>query len=121
MKRAKSSEASRRRSGGNDLRPEDDFSRARPNKYAGRDAKGSIVVTLDPTSPPRPPGPERRIMLSAFSPASCAVTERDCPGGAKQEAPLRSDGSPRQSGRMFWLIWKKLVGSYLCLSATSRS
>jgi hypothetical protein len=28
--------------------PEYDFSRARPNKYAPRYAKGSIVVTLDP-------------------------------------------------------------------------
>ena len=28
--------------------PEYDFSRARPNKYASRYAKGSIVVTLDP-------------------------------------------------------------------------
>lgn len=28
--------------------PEYDFSRARPNEYAPRYAKGSIVVTLDP-------------------------------------------------------------------------
>ena len=28
--------------------PEYDFSRARPNKHASRYAKGSIVVTLDP-------------------------------------------------------------------------
>lgn len=28
--------------------PEYDFSRGRPNKYAPRYAKGSIVVTLDP-------------------------------------------------------------------------
>ena len=28
--------------------PEYDFSRSRPNKYASRYAKGSIVVTLDP-------------------------------------------------------------------------
>src|SRR5216684_3338813 len=28
--------------------PEYDFSRARPNQYASRYAKGSIVVTLDP-------------------------------------------------------------------------
>jgi len=28
--------------------PEYDFSRARPNKYAARFTKGSLVVTLDP-------------------------------------------------------------------------
>lgn len=28
--------------------PEYDFSRARPNKYASRYAKGALVVTLDP-------------------------------------------------------------------------
>ena len=28
--------------------PEYDFSRSRPNKYASRYAKGSLVVTLDP-------------------------------------------------------------------------
>jgi hypothetical protein len=32
----------------NEVLPEYDFSRARPNKYASRYAKGSIVVTLDP-------------------------------------------------------------------------
>lgn len=31
-----------------DVLPEYDFRRARPNKYASRYAKGSIVVTLDP-------------------------------------------------------------------------
>ena len=31
-----------------DVRPEYDFSRARPNKYAARYSKGSIVITLDP-------------------------------------------------------------------------
>jgi hypothetical protein len=31
-----------------EILPEYDFSRTRPNKYATRDAKGSIVVTLDP-------------------------------------------------------------------------
>ena len=30
------------------MRPEYDFSRARPNKYAARYAKGGLVVTLDP-------------------------------------------------------------------------
>jgi hypothetical protein len=32
----------------NEVLPEYDFSGARPNKYASRYAKGSIVVTLDP-------------------------------------------------------------------------
>ena len=31
-----------------DILPEYDFSRARPNKYAARYAGGGIVVTLDP-------------------------------------------------------------------------
>ena len=31
-----------------DILPEYDFSRARPNKYAARYPKGSLVVTLDP-------------------------------------------------------------------------
>ena len=48
MKKAKTSRTERRRSGGDDMRAEYDFSRARPNKYAARYAKGSIVVTLDP-------------------------------------------------------------------------
>lgn len=48
MKKAKPRKAASRRSGKDDLRPEYDFSRARPNKYAARYAKGSIVVTLDP-------------------------------------------------------------------------
>lgn len=37
-----------RQGGVDDVLPEYDFSRARPNKYASRYAKGSIVVTLDP-------------------------------------------------------------------------
>jgi hypothetical protein len=48
MKRVKSRKIAGRRSGKDGLRPEYDFSRARPNKYAARYAKGSIVVTLDP-------------------------------------------------------------------------
>ena len=48
MKRAKPRKIASRRSGKNGVRPEYDFSRARPNKYAARYAKGSIVVTLDP-------------------------------------------------------------------------
>lgn len=31
-----------------EILPEYDFSRARPNKYAARFGKGSVVVTLDP-------------------------------------------------------------------------
>ena len=34
--------------GTNEILPEYDFSRSRPNKYASRYAKGSLVVTLDP-------------------------------------------------------------------------
>ena len=37
-----------RQLGVDDILPEYDFSRARPNKYASRYAKGSIVITLDP-------------------------------------------------------------------------
>jgi hypothetical protein len=48
MKKAKPRRISRRRRGSDELRPEYDFSRARPNKYASRYVKGSIVVTLDP-------------------------------------------------------------------------
>jgi hypothetical protein len=48
MKRAKARKAAARRTGVNEVLPEYDFSRARPNKYASRYAKGSIVVTLDP-------------------------------------------------------------------------
>jgi hypothetical protein len=48
MKKAKPGKVASRRSGKDGLRPEYDFSRARPNKYAARYAKGSIVVTLDP-------------------------------------------------------------------------
>ncbi len=48
MKRVKANKVARRRSGGDEILPEYDFGRARPNKYAARYAKGSIVVTLDP-------------------------------------------------------------------------
>jgi len=37
-----------RRVGVDEILPEYDFSQARPNKYASRYAKGSIVITLDP-------------------------------------------------------------------------
>jgi hypothetical protein len=36
------------RVGVDEILPEYDFSQARPNKYASRYAKGSIVITLDP-------------------------------------------------------------------------
>ena len=42
MKRVKANKVARRRSGGDEILPEYDFSRARPNKYAARYAKGSI-------------------------------------------------------------------------------
>jgi len=48
MKRMKANKVVRRRSGRDEILPEYDFTRARPNKYAARYAKGSIVVTLDP-------------------------------------------------------------------------
>jgi len=48
IKRVKANKVARRRSGSDEILPEYDFIRARPNKYAARYAKGSIVVTLDP-------------------------------------------------------------------------
>ncbi len=48
MKRAKGKSPGLDRVALNEILPEYDFSRARPNKYASRYAKGSIVVTLDP-------------------------------------------------------------------------
>jgi hypothetical protein len=48
MKKVKPRKVASRRTDKDGLRPEYDFSRARPNKYAARYAKGSIVVTLDP-------------------------------------------------------------------------
>jgi hypothetical protein len=48
MKRVKAKKATARHVGVNDVLPEYDFSRARPNKYASHYTKGSIVVTLDP-------------------------------------------------------------------------
>jgi hypothetical protein len=48
MKRPKAKKIARRQGGSDEILPEYDFSRARPNKYAARYAKGSIVVTLDP-------------------------------------------------------------------------
>jgi hypothetical protein len=46
MKRVKPRRA--RQVGLDEVLPEYDFSRARPNKYAARYAKGGVVVTLDP-------------------------------------------------------------------------
>ena len=63
----KANKIARRRSGSDEIRPEYDFSRARPNKYAARYAKGSIVVTLDLTSLPCFPGLERRMTPSGRS------------------------------------------------------
>jgi hypothetical protein len=48
MTKVKPRKVASRRTGKDGLRPEYDFSRARPNRYAARYAKGSIVVTLDP-------------------------------------------------------------------------
>ena len=48
MKRVKAKKATARHVGVNEVLPEYDFRRARPNKYALRYAKGSVVVTLDP-------------------------------------------------------------------------
>lgn len=48
MKRVKAKKATGREGGVDEVLPEYDFRRARPNKYASRYAKGSIVVTLDP-------------------------------------------------------------------------
>ena len=47
MKRPKARKARARNMRVDEILPEYDFSRARPNKYASRYAKGSIVVTLD--------------------------------------------------------------------------
>ena len=48
MKRAKTKNATARRRGRDEMLPEYDFSRARPNKYASGYVKGALVVTLDP-------------------------------------------------------------------------
>ena len=48
MGKIKPREAPARQVGVDEILPEYDFSRARPNKYASRYAKGSIVITLDP-------------------------------------------------------------------------
>ena len=48
MRKATAKEPRTRQVGIDEILPEYDFSRARPNKYASRYAKGGIVVTLDP-------------------------------------------------------------------------
>ncbi len=48
MKKSEAKKASVRQAGADEILSEYDFSRARPNKYAPRYAKGSIVITLDP-------------------------------------------------------------------------
>jgi hypothetical protein len=48
MRKGKGKEPSVDRVPADEILPEYDFSRARPNKYAARYRKGGIVVTLDP-------------------------------------------------------------------------
>ena len=48
MRKNEGKKALGRRVGTDEILPEYDFSKARPNKYASRYAKGMIVITLDP-------------------------------------------------------------------------
>ena len=48
MRKNEAKKAQPRQVGVDEILPEYDFSRGRPNKYASRYAKGSIVITLDP-------------------------------------------------------------------------
>ena len=48
MKKSEARKAPGRQVGIDEILPEYNFSRARPNKYAALYAKGSIVITLDP-------------------------------------------------------------------------
>ncbi len=48
MRKAKTKKVKTGQVGIDEVLPEYDFTRARPNKYASRYAKGSLVVTLDP-------------------------------------------------------------------------
>ena len=48
MKKGKARKIVARRGRSDEIRAEYDFSRARPNKYAARYAKGGLVITLDP-------------------------------------------------------------------------
>jgi len=48
MKRGRARREPARRQGAEEILPEYDFSRGRPNKYAAQYAQGSSVVVLDP-------------------------------------------------------------------------
>jgi len=48
MRKTRPKKVRTRQVGIDEVLPEYDFSRSRPNKYASRYAKGSLVVTLDP-------------------------------------------------------------------------
>ncbi len=48
MRKAKTKKLRTGRIGIDEVLPEYDFSRSRPNKYASRYAKGGLAVTLDP-------------------------------------------------------------------------
>jgi hypothetical protein len=48
MRKAKAKKVRTRQVGVDEVLPEYDFSRSRPNKYASRYAQGSVGVTLDP-------------------------------------------------------------------------
>lgn len=48
MRKPKAKKTRTRQLGVDEVLPEYDFSRSRPNKYASRYAKGSLVVSLDP-------------------------------------------------------------------------
>jgi hypothetical protein len=48
MRRSQSRRRHRARLKIDEILPEYDFGRSRPNKYASHYAKGSIVITLDP-------------------------------------------------------------------------
>jgi len=48
MKKVKAAPRALSEVNADDILPEYDFSRARPNKYAARYAQGGVVVTLDP-------------------------------------------------------------------------
>jgi hypothetical protein len=48
MRKPKTKKVRKRQPGTDEVLPEYDFSRSRPNKYASRYARGSVVVTLDP-------------------------------------------------------------------------
>ena len=63
--------------GNDEVLPEYDFTRSRPNKYASRYAKGSLVVTLDPDVAAVFPGLGRRTPPYGLSPESSAATRQD--------------------------------------------